>query len=387
MIGINEASGRVLAQDIAADLDSPAFSHSAMDGIAVRASDLEEAPDGGPISLQITGEIAAGARNQLELKSGQAALIMTGAPLPVGADTVVRVEDTDLDFSKEEIPDRVTVLVPAEKGANIRAQGENYSGGTKILEAGRRLRAQDIGMLAALGKAEVSVYQRPRVGIFASGDEVVEPGKRLEPGQIWNSNSHMLAALVDGCGGKALSLGIIQDEIPAILSALEHLADAPVDLILTSGGVSMGTHDYIRRVLEKHGQLNFWKINMRPGKPLAFGHFQKIPFIGLPGNPVSSFVGARMFVCPALAKLSGQTSHLEPVLLPAVLKTDIYSDGRESYFPARAELVSGETRVSPIGNQSSGNLFALVQANCLIKVAPGVQSLRKDSIVEIWRFN
>jgi molybdopterin molybdotransferase len=387
LVPITEAAGRVLADTVSAQLDSPIFSHSAMDGIAIIASDLDGFSEGNPTILSVIGEVAAGNRDTMEILPGQAALIMTGAPLPKGADTVIRVEDTNLNFSSGTIPGQVTIKIPAEKGSNIRRQGENYLAGDKILESGQTLLPQDVGMLAGLGKARIPVFKRPKVGIFSSGDEVVEPGTKLLPGQIWNSNSHMLAALVESCGGEVVRLGIIPDRIPEILAALNELVSKDVDLILTSGGVSMGTHDYIRKVLDEHGKLNFWKINMRPGKPLAFGRFAGIPFIGLPGNPVSSFVGALMFVCPALAKLSGSTRAVEPILSTATLEEDISSDGRESYFPGLLTFAAGKPRVRVVGNQSSGNLYALVQANCLIKIAPGVQSLRQESIVEIWKFN
>jgi molybdopterin molybdotransferase len=387
IVPFTEAAGRVLAESIIAELDSPSFSHSAMDGVAIFAGDLDGPSEKEPTVLSVIGEVAAGDGGALEIQPGQAALIMTGAPLPVGADTVIRVEDTDLDFSSGRLPERVTIYVPAEKGSNIRRRAENYRAGTEILEIGRSLLAQDIGMLAGLGKAQIAVFKRPKVGIFASGDEVVEPGTRLKPGQIWNSNSHMLAALVESCGGEVERLGIIPDRIPEILSALNELISIGADLILTSGGVSMGVHDYIRKVMEEQGQLNFWKINMRPGKPLAFGHFGGVPFIGLPGNPVSSFVGALMFVRPALFKMSGSNLQVEPSFSQAILGDDLMSDGRESYLPGLVKFKAGQERVRAVGNQSSGNLFALVQANCLIKIAPGVQSLRQESIVEIWKFN
>jgi molybdopterin molybdotransferase len=310
---------------------------------------------------------------------------MTGAPVPKGADAVVRVEDTNLDFSKETFPPQVEIYQQVVAGENIRVQGENYSAGSPILQAGSILRSQDVGMLAMLGQAEVTVYKKPRVGIFSSGDELVEPGTVLSEGQIWNSNSYMLSALVMSCGGEAVDLGIVRDTEESILSAFEKLIDLEVDMILTSGGVSMGIHDYVRRVLEKYGELNFWRVNMRPGKPLAFGKFKGVPFVGLPGNPVSSFVGYRIFVCPAISRMAGRTE--SPVeYLQAALKEPLISDRRESYLPGRY-YKDGETlHVKLIGNQSSGNLYALVQANCLIIVPESVQSLIQESIVDIWRF-
>jgi molybdopterin molybdotransferase len=384
-VHFTKSLGRVLAEDIVAEQDSPQFSHSAMDGVAVFHSDLMEVKPNQPVLLSIAGKISAGDIGSVRLESGQAVLIMTGAPVPEGADAVVRVEDTNLDFSSEIIPAQVEIYRRAGVGENIRVRGENYPAGSRVLQAGSVLRSQDVGMLAMLGQAEVPVYRKPRVGIFSSGDELVEPGKPLGEGEIWNSNSYMLSALVDSCGGEAVDLGIIRDTEDDILAAFNKLIDLEVDLILTSGGVSMGIHDYIRRVLEKHGELDFWRVNMRPGKPLAFGKFHGVPFVGLPGNPVSSFVGYKIFVCPAISRMVGRTE-IPLEYLKAVLDEPLKSDGRESYLPA-SYFKDGETlHARPIGNQSSGNLYALVQANCLIIVPASVQSLTKESIIEIWSF-
>jgi molybdopterin molybdotransferase len=384
-IHFSEALGRVLAEDITAEHDSPQFSHSAMDGVAVLHSDLMEVEPSHPVLLDITGKISAGDFGSERLENGQAVLIMTGAPVPEGADAVVRVEDTNLDFSSEIISSQVKIYRRVGAGENIRVQGENYLAGSPVLQAGSVLRSQDVGMLAMLGQAEVPVYKKPRVGIFSSGDELVEPGKPLGEGQIWNSNSYMLSSLVDSCGGEAVDLGIIRDTEVEILATFEELIDLEVDLILTSGGVSMGIHDYVRRVLEEHGELDFWRVNMRPGKPLAFGKFRGVPFVGLPGNPVSSFVGYKIFVCPAISRNAGRPE-MPVEYMKAVLDEPLRSDGRESYLPA-SYFKDGETlRVRPIGNQSSGNLYALVQANCLIIVPASVQSLKQESIIEIWSF-
>jgi molybdopterin molybdotransferase len=379
-----DAAGRVLADTVSAENDSPPFSHSSMDGVAVRFDDLQRGA-GLPISLRVIGKIAAGENSTLRLNPGESALIMTGAQLPAGADTVIRVEDTNLDFSAENKPGEVEIRTEVSRGENIRVQGENYQVGKVVFSPGHKVRPQDVGMMAMLGKSVIPVYKRPVVGIFATGDELVEPGNPLQTGQIWNSNSSMIGALVEDCGGTVVDLGIVRDTLDGVHSAFDTLIARSVDLILTSGGVSMGMHDYIRRIIEKYGEINFWKVNMRPGKPLAFGHYRDVPFIGLPGNPVSSFMGAQIFVCPAIHKMSGR-SWSEPMLFKARLDTSITSDGRESYIPGWHQLDGEGMVVAPVGNQSSGNLFALVQGNCLIKIAPGVQSLKQDSIVEIWKF-
>lgn len=384
-VDFRDAVGRVLAESAVANNDSPAFTHSAMDGIAVIARDLRGAGEGKPVRLNLIGKITAGESLNTEIESGQAALIMTGAPLPDGADAVVRVEDTDLDYTSQDFPESVAVFRRVDSGDNIRQRAENYSSGQTIMNAGRTLLPQDIGMFAMLGISNISVFKQPHVGIFASGDELVEPGTPLDSGQIWNSNSHMLSALVKLFGAKVTDLGIIPDTESAILDAFNTLHDLKVDLILTSGGVSMGMHDFVRIVIQRRGQLDFWKVNMRPGKPLAFGHFRGTAFIGLPGNPVSSFVGGMIFVGPAISKMLGKPD--EPKRTSqAVLGEDLVLDGRESYLPGTLSLEQDTLKVVTIGNQSSGNLFALVQANCLIKVPPGVQSLRQDSIVQVWYF-
>ncbi|MEN8240306.1 MAG: gephyrin-like molybdotransferase Glp [Chloroflexota bacterium] len=382
MIKFSDALGRVLSADIYAEQDSPGFSHSAMDGIAVRSADISTAGKGKPVPLKIVGKIAAGDHPGNRVGSGEGVLIMTGAMVPPGADAVVRVEDTDLDFSKEALPSEAQVVHPVSPGENIRIQGENYNKGSLILNAGEALLPQDVGMLAMLGKETVSVYRQPRVGIFSSGDELIEPGNPLSEGQIWNSNSHMLSALVKSCGSQVVDLGIVADTELDILSAFEQLIEAKVDLIITSGGVSMGVHDYVRKVIEKHGKLDFWKVNMRPGKPLAFGKYKGTQFVGLPGNPVSSFVAYTIFVCPAIMRLAGKREENERIE-KAVIETDFFSDGRESYLPGTWKVKGKQLRVTLTGNQSSGNLYALVQSNCLIKIPAGVQLLRRDSIVDI----
>jgi molybdopterin molybdotransferase len=384
-VNITEAAGRVLAESVIADYDSPTFTNSAMDGVAVRHDDLTGASQRSPVTLEVVGEIPAGGAENIVVHPGQVAMIMTGAPLPEGADAVVRVEDTDLDYTSEFFTGSVDIYYAAAKGENIRFQGENYAAGSMVLAEGHEILPQDVGMFAMLGKPEVLVYKKPLVGMFASGDELVEPWDPLGEGQIWNSNSHMLAAMIRKFGGEVVDLGIIPDTEAAIHAALKKLDSVPVDLILTSGGVSMGLYDYVRRVLETYGRLSFWKVNMRPGKPLAFGHYRETPFIGLPGNPVSSFVGAWVFVFPAISKMLGK-SVVEKSFSHAILEENLQLDGRESYLPGRFTKEGKTQLVRTVGNQSSGNLFALVQANCLIKITPGVQSLKQDSVVEIWRF-
>jgi molybdopterin molybdotransferase len=378
--------GRVLFESIRADQDSPLFTHSAMDGVAVRSADLTMASNQNPVRLKIVGKIAAGEKPGLKLQSGETALIMTGAIPPQSADAVVRVEDTNLDFSEESSVSEANIYKAVKPGENLRLKGENYISGSEILRAGQSILPQEVGMLAMLGREFVPVYKQPVIGIFSSGDELVEPGTPLKGGQIWNSNSHMLSALVKSCGGQVVDLGIIPDTESDILTALERLNKQRVDLIITSGGVSMGVHDYVRKVIDKHGELDFWKVNMRPGKPLAFGAFRGTHFIGLPGNPVSSFVAYTIFVCPAISKMAGLLENTE-YLYQARLDNDFNSDGRESYLPGIYKNDQKGLRVGHYGNQSSGNLFALVQSNCLIKIPAGVQSVRRDSVVNIYKIS
>lgn len=387
IVAISACAGRILAENLDAPQDFPAFDNSSMDGFAVLADDVARATAESPVRLRIIDDIPAGSNSSQTVGPGQAARIMTGAPLPPGADAVVPVEDTSFATGPAGALESgaVTVFRGARPGANIRPRGQDVRKNQRLLSVGRRIQPQDVGVLASAGKAEVRVYRRPRVALFSSGDELVPPGRPLGPGQIYDSNQYVLAALLEREGAEVIRLGTAADDPQAIEALLRRGVEAGAELIVTSAGVSVGAFDYVRQVIEAHGRLDFWKVNMRPGKPLAFGEFQGVPLIGLPGNPVSSFVGCLVFVLPALYRLAGRS---QPTLRRdrAITGEPIESDGRESYLRAVVRYEGGRPVATLTGHQGSGNLFSLVQANALLIVPSGVKSLPSDSEVEIWFF-
>ncbi|MBI3159103.1 MAG: molybdopterin molybdotransferase MoeA [Chloroflexi bacterium] len=380
------ALGRVLAAPVTAEVDSPAFANSSMDGFAVRAEDIAAASPDAPTALSVVGDAPAGQMPQAAVGPGTTVRIMTGAPLPQGADTVVPVELTDVrDRSAgASLPQRVAIQRALAAGAYVRGRGEDFAAGQAVLPAGRRLRPQEIGLLAMLGRAQVEVFRQPRLAVLATGDELVAVEQPLAAGMIHDSNSHTLAALAISCGAEVTRLGIAPDDADAIRARLDEAAAGGADLILTSAGVSVGSYDYVRKVLETDGELDFWRVNMRPGKPLAFGRYRGVPLVGLPGNPASTFVGFEVFLRPALHHLSGERGWTRPTLRAALAET-VESDGRESYL--RAQLRVGEDgRLEALlaGHQGSGNLYGLAQADALIVLPAGVQSLPAGSMVDAW---
>jgi molybdopterin molybdotransferase len=379
------AGGRTLGEDLFSEVDLPPFSNSSMDGFAVRASDLARASLENPVQLEVVGDIPAGVVSTGALAPGQAMRIMTGAPVPAGADAVVPVEDTDFQIRQAGVdaPSQVSVNRSVSSGAYIRPQGEDLGRGERVLAAGLQLRPQDLGMLATLGVASVPVRRRPRVALLSTGDELLPVDSELEPGKIRESNSYTLAAQVERSGGQPVHLGIVPDTALAVRESLETAVARDVDLILSSAGVSVGAFDFVRGVVEEHGVLEFWRVNMRPGKPFSFGHFREIPFVGLPGNPVSAFVGFEVFLRPALLNLAGVTGWSRRTLKVRLLE-DIASDGRESYLRAVLTWDGPEPAARLTGHQGSGNLFSLVQASALLVVPAGVTELPAGSIVDAW---
>jgi molybdopterin molybdotransferase len=384
-------AGRILAEDISAPGDLPPFDNSAMDGFAIRSANVRGAAPEAPVRLRIVSEIPAGVVSDIPVQLGEAARIMTGAPMPPGADAVVPVENTN--FSPElsaglpttPEPDWVEVMQGEPAGANVRPKGMDVTAGQRLLGRGRKLQPQDVGMLATIGRDSVQAARRPRVALFSSGDELVAPGQPLSPGQIYDANQFTLASLLEREGADVLMLGTAPDDPNQVDALLQQAVDAGADLILTSAGVSVGAFDYVRQVMENRGSLEFWKVNMRPGKPLAFGLIDGVPLIGLPGNPVSAFIGSLVFVLPAIYRMSGRPD-LYPNRQKAILVHPVESDGRESYLRALVAEENGRWTARLTGHQGSGNLFSLVQANALLIVPSGVKSLPSDSEVEIWFF-
>jgi len=379
-LALDRVAGRVLAEEIRADSDFPHFDNSSMDGFALRAIDTASGQ-----TLRVVADIAAGSASLPTLGAGEAARIMTGAPLPPGADAVLPVEETD--FTSREAgspaPKQVTIHRAVRPRENVRPRGMDLRKGATVLQSGHRLRAQDLGLLAMLGVANVNVYQRPRVALLSSGDELVPVDQPLTPGKIHDSNSYALAAQIESCGAEVLRLGAARDEREAVQGLLDRAVEESADTIITSAGVSVGAFDFVKEVVESNGKLNFWKVNMRPGKPLAFGEYRKVPFIGLPGNPVSAFVTFEVFARSALEKLAGESPRPR-ARRSVVLAEAVESDGRESYLRAVVDPATNLAQLT--GHQGSGNLFSLVQANALLILPAGVKSRPAGEAVDAWLF-
>lgn len=367
-VALAEALGRVLAQPAAAASAVPPFDNSAMDGYACASADLSGEQTRLPISDRIPAGHAPGA-----LKPGTAARIMTGAVLPEGADMVVVQERCEAD------DEQVTIGAAADPGANIRRGGEELAPGQTALEAGHRLAPEDLGLLATIGLAEVAVRPRPRVAILSTGDELVEPGRPLSPGQIYNSNAVMLAGLAQVMGCDTQVLAHVADTAEATERALSRAVER-ADLVLTSGGVSVGDADWVRKTIERLGALELWKIAVKPGKPLAFGRIGQTPIIGLPGNPVASHVGFCLFVAPVLRTMLGcRSAFPEALRLPAGFETGPAS--REIYW--RVRPVEGVLKA--FSQQGSAALSSVSWAHGLARV-PIDQPVRLGDPIDYFPF-
>jgi molybdopterin molybdotransferase len=375
-ISLADGLGRILAEDLAARRTQPPFAVSAMDGYAVRAADVAAVP----ATLRIVAEVPAGAGFGGHVGPGEAARIFTGAPMPAGTDTIVIQEDT------ERQGDRVRVLEAAPRGHYIRHEGLDFAAGEALLPAGRRLTARDIGLAAAMNRPWLFVHRRPRVAILSTGDEIVMPGDPIGPHQIVSSNSLALAAFVAACGGIPVALGNAPDD-PAALRRIAA-ATSGVDLLVTTGGASVGDHDLVRDVLSTDGlTLDFWQIAMRPGKPLMVGKYRGTPMLGLPGNPVSTVVCALLFLKPALDRLGGLFGQAEPGAT-ARLGTPLgANDRRQDYLRARlARAADGTLEVFPFEAQDSSMMRLLAAADCLVMRPPFAPAAAAGSTVPIVAF-
>lgn len=383
--GLDQAYDRVISRDVAAISDLPPFTNSSMDGFAVRSVDLASASEEEPVELVVDYDIPAGSHPVFEVFSGHAARIMTGAPLPPGADAVIQVERTSSlrHESRIDFPFRIQVFSPVKNGENIRPKGMDITKGETLIRKSSRLRPQEISALAAIGIHQVPVYRQPRIAILSTGDELVSPQTELTPGKIHESNSYSLIGLSRALGCQVFNLGIVADQKVEIEKKLNECVHLGVDLIITSAGVSVGAFDYVKDVIESAGEINFWRVNMRPGKPVAFGNFRSIPLIGLAGNPVSAFVGFLIFVRPVILKLSGITDLL-PKIVRMTLDAPIESDGRQSYLRANAHYSNGVWVAHPASHQGSGNVLSMVNSNTLLIIPSGVKSLPINAIVDAW---
>ncbi|RYG70984.1 molybdopterin molybdenumtransferase MoeA [bacterium] len=353
--------GRTLANDVVADIDLPPFDNSAMDGYAVIAADLQHASAGAPVALPCLEIIGAGQVPQTSISSGQCTKIMTGAPLPAGADAVVMREETS------EVASGVEFTVAPQVGQNIRLAGSDVAQGKVVLLQGTQINAAQWAMLASLGRAQVSVTTRPRVGIISTGAELVAIDAPLLPGQIRDSNSYALRALVESCGAEVTAVRHSGDSLAEFEAVLQEVAGA-CDLVITSGGVSAGDFDPVRDVLREKAEVFFWKIAMKPGKPVMFANFEGTLVFGLPGNPASVMVAFEEFTRPALLKMGGRRA-LQRVEVPAKVKTGLTSPAnRVEYLRAVLRLENGGWVASIDNDQGSGRLSTFTRANALLVV-------------------
>ncbi|MEP6895177.1 MAG: gephyrin-like molybdotransferase Glp [Chloroflexota bacterium] len=382
---LTESDNRILAVDIVAADDLPPFDNSSMDGFAIRSVDSSNAAPASPLTLSVVADIPAGSAPKVSLATGEAARIMTGAQLPVGADAVVPVEDTDFNNrdAGSTAPQQVQISKPAKSGENIRPRGMDVRKGNIVLQKGQRINPQTAGILAMLGFPNVEVYKRPRVALLSSGDELLDVNAALESGKIRDSNSYMLAALIKSANAEVLPLGIAKDTRASVTNLIEQAVEQNADLIISSAGVSVGAFDYVKEVIESNGALDFWRVNMRPGKPLAFGNYKKIPFIGLPGNPVSAFVGFEVFVRDTIERLGGISDRIRQTVRVRC-EEEILSDGRESYLRATLHEQDGVQVAKLTGHQGSGNLLSLVQADALLIIPAGVKCVPAGQEVSAW---
>ena len=378
---LSEAHRRVLAEDIFAPIAVPPFDNSAVDGYAVIAADTAGASRETPVELQIIGEIMAGQTPTVPLQNGTAIRIMTGAPIPDNADAMIMVEDTELRETQA-----VAIYEAARCGQFVRRSGGDIQAGQLALERGTVLHAAELGVLASIGTAEISVYRLPRVAVVSTGDEIIDVGtsSALSPGKIWDSNRYTLAALVAEAGGILHSLTHIPDDYTATKQAFQHLAsdDLGADIIVTAGGVSVGERDYVKPVLEELGQLELWRIAMKPGKPLAFGQIGKSLFFGLPGNPVSAMVTFDLFVRPVIQKMLGKTEINRP-LVQATLTEDVsHESGRREYVRAQTVLENGMWKATPTGSQASNRLSSMAGANSLLVLPADTNDYATGAIID-----
>lgn len=386
-----EALGQVLDEDISSSFDIPPLDNTAMDGYAVRAVDTAGASSDEPIMLRVVGEVAAGYIFDGEVAPGTAVRIMTGAPVPAEADAIVPFEETDEPFDRaptgaSKFTAAVQVFKEARLGANIRRSGEDLRAGQVVVRRGTVLRPSEIGVIASLGKATVRAIRRPIVAVLSTGDELLEAGQPRSGARIYDSNAPSVGALVVRHGGIPRLLGIAKDTAEALTAKIHEGLDA--DMIITSAGVSRGDYDVVKDVLSKEGEIAFWTVAMKPGKPLAFGCFRKngrqIPHIGLPGNPVSSMVAFDLFGRPAMMKMMGKTDWRRP-MLRAIAEERIVNRDDPRVFLARCIVTEREGKyyASLTGAQGSGILTSMMRANALTVIPSEVDVVEPGDEIDV----
>ncbi|HEY2994912.1 MAG TPA: gephyrin-like molybdotransferase Glp [Methylomirabilota bacterium] len=375
VLPVTRALARVPAGDVQAPFDVPPADNSAVDGYAVGSGDI---PSTGSRELAVVGDLAAGAVFAGTLRPGQALRIMTGAPVPAGADTVYPQEVV------ERAGDRVRVG-PIAKGVNVRARGEDVEAGGIVIEAGSVLRPQEIGLITSLGIWQVEVHRRPRVALLSTGDEVAEPGTPRRPGQIYDANRFTLRGSIEQGGGEVLDLGIVPDARDVLTARLREAAGM-ADIVLTSGGVSVGVYDLVKEVLAELGTVDFWQVAMQPGRPLAFGRIGETTFFGLPGNPVASLLTFMLFVRPALYKLAGRRRLFAPTWQARTLERLGKKTGRREFKRGVLAFRDGAWQVRTTGPQGSGILSSMVAGNCFIVLDEDRGDVAAGELVDVEPF-
>ncbi|ALM66369.1 bifunctional molybdopterin-guanine dinucleotide biosynthesis adaptor protein MobB/molybdopterin molybdotransferase MoeA [Vibrio parahaemolyticus] len=369
---IENAYGRVLAEHIISPVNVPQYTNSAMDGYAIRSDDVDRD------SYQVVAEVMAGHAYDQPLEVGQAVKIMTGAPTPLNGDTVVMREQASQEGDKVTF-DGANI----KAGQNVRQAGEDLAIGSDVFTAGTRLASPEMGMIASLGFGEANVFRKLKVAVFSTGDEVQAPGTEQKANSIYDSNRFTIMGMLEKLGCEILDFGILEDNEQLMIEALEN-ASAQADVVMTSGGVSVGDADYIKLALDKLGQIDFWRINMRPGRPLAFGQINNKPFFGLPGNPVAVMVSFINFVEPALRKMQGEQGW-KPLKVNAIATENLRSrQGRTEFSRGIYELDdTGRLTVRTTGKQGSGILRSMSEANCLIEISPAIDTVKAGESVTI----
>jgi molybdopterin molybdotransferase len=373
MVGLLAAHGRVLATDLASRVDHPSCDNSALDGYACRAVDTRGASREAPVRLHLIGDVPAGQHFAGRVGAGEAVGIYTGAPLPAGADAIIRVEDTEREDAQ------VTLFAPANP-RDVRRAGEDFRSGTVLLKRGTRLSAAAVGVAATMGHAELPVARCARVGILATGDEVIEPGTPLHAGQVYNANSYAVAGLLKANGAEPVILPKLPDDLSAIAEAIDQLGG--LDLLLTSGGVSMGRYDFVRDALFEQGTVHFWKVAQRPAGPVIFGEWRGLPVLGLPGNPVSSMIACLMLALPFIYRAHGDTTPIPyHRRLQARALTPLKGAGFKEVF-ARVKLVQAgdEFGVRATGAQGSHVISSMLHADALAIVPPHRQVAAGETV-------
>lgn len=376
---LTEAYGCVLAQNLTADRDIPDFPSSAMDGFAVRSSEIAEASSSAPIELRVVGRALIGERPEGTVGGGEAIRIATGAPIPAGADTIAPIENCDVTNG------RVRVLAPSPEGKHIRPSGEDVREGQPLVPAGRRLQAPELGLLATAGISHPMVHPRPRVVVLSTGDELIPPSQQPEYGQVRDSNAYLLFAALREAGAVPTLAGIVRDDVDMFKEVvLSHLTQA--DAFVSSGGVSVGERDVVKAAFFRRGDVDFYKVAMQPGMPQGFGEIEGKPYFGLPGNPVSVFVSFEVFIRPALMKMMGRRQLLRPEI-PARLEEDVTGPvGKTQFARVKVRRTKDGWLATPTGGRGSNLIATVARANGLAIVPPDVETAPAGSQVKVMLF-